>query len=131
MLNITSKTIQVQGEILDKESNQPMVYLYGTINMVTKNPQVQWNTTNYSLYSQHIKECNDGILEFQNMINDMILNDDKNSKDDDTKENPKKEEPIPEEPKEETPKEEPVPEEPIPENPKEEEPKEEPREENK
>ena len=95
MLNITSKTIQVQGEILDKESNQPMVYLYGTINMVTKNPQVQWNTTNYSLYSQHIKECNDGILEFQNMINDMILNDD-------TKEEPKEEEakPIPETPEE-------------------------------
>ena len=99
MLNITSKTIQVQGEILDKESNQPMVYLYGTINMVTKNPQVQWNTTNYSLYSQHIKECNDGILEFQNMMNDMILNDD-------TKEEPKEEEPepipeTPEEPKDE------------------------------
>lgn len=95
MLNITSKTIQVQGEILDKESNQPMVYLYGTINMVTKNPQVQWNTTNYSLYSQHIKECNDGILEFQNMMNDMILNDD-------TKEEPKEEEPepIPETPEE-------------------------------
>ena len=119
MLNITSKTIQVQGEILDKESNQPMVYLYGTINMVTKNPQVQWNTTNYPLYSQHIKECNDGILEFQNMINDMILNDNKISKDDDTKEEPK-EEPIPETPEE--PKEEP---EPIPENP------EEPKEENK
>ena len=119
MLNITSKTIQVQGEILDKVSNQPMVYLYGTINMVTKNPQVQWNTTNYPLYSQHIKECNDGILEFQNMINDMILNDNKISKDDDTKEEPK-EEPIPETPEE--PKEEP---EPIPENPKE------PKEENK
>ena len=118
MLNITSKTIQVQGEILDKESNQPMVYLYGTINMVTKNPQVQWNTTNYSLYSQHIEECNDGILEFQNMINDMILNDDKNSKDDDTKENPKEEEPKEENPKEEEPK-------PIPETP------EEPKDENK
>ena len=118
MLNITSKTIQVQGEILDKESNQPMVYLYGTINMVTKNPQVQWNTTNYSLYSQHIKECNDGILEFQNMINDMILNDNKISKDNDTKEEPKEENPKEEEPKEEEP-------EPIPETP------EEPKDENK
>lgn len=72
MLKTTSKTIQEQAEIVDETTNQPIVYLYATIDANSLNPQIQQNVCNSRLYIDKYDMCTQEINEFQRLIMEEI-----------------------------------------------------------
>lgn len=66
-LEQTNKTMSIQGEVLN-DLGTPVIYLYATVNLKTKNSQIQWNIGNYEEYMKNKDQYSLKIKEFQDLV---------------------------------------------------------------
>lgn len=66
-LEIVNKNMTMQGEITD-DTDSPVIYLDATIELKSKNSQVQWNIANHTEYTRQKETYFAKIKEFQDLV---------------------------------------------------------------
>ena len=66
-LEQTNKSMSIQGEIVN-DLGTPVICLYATVNLKTKNSQMQWNVGNYEEYVKNKEQYSLKIKEFQDLV---------------------------------------------------------------